>query len=282
MITPEPGDYRGRHRQRLRHGQTYSSTDFTTLTPMRPWAGAPTDAFIAKLNPNGTAMLNFTYLGGSSADGGNSIALDKAGNIYLTGYTASTNFPPVNAFQNTKAGGTHDAFVAKIDAAWSGLVYSTYLGGSLQDSGQKIGVDVAGCAYVMGATQSGTNFPTKNSLQPYRGDLVLLWQYLRDQVLPFRALPGLFHLPGRQSGEYVISLLPGGGPGRQRLCGRGNPIHEFSHQKRPAARVKWVVGWLCGQDRLRRQRRGCGPVAVAGLIEIRPASHREAAPELGT
>ena len=113
-------------------------------------------------------MLNFTYLGGSSADGGNSIALDKAGNIYVTGYTASTNFPPVNAFQNSKAGGIHDAFVAKIDAAWSGLVYSTYLGGSLQDSGQKIGVDGAGCAYVMGATQSGSNFPTKNSLQPYR------------------------------------------------------------------------------------------------------------------
>jgi hypothetical protein len=149
-------------------GQARSSTDFTTLTPMRPWAGGPTDAFIAKLNPNGTAMLNFTYLGGSSADGGNSIALDKAGNIYLTGYTASTNFPPVNAFQSTKSGGTHDAFVAKIDAAWSGLVFSTYLGGSLQDSGQKIGVDGASCAYVMGATQSGSDFPIKNSLQPYR------------------------------------------------------------------------------------------------------------------
>ena len=135
---------------------------------MRPWAGPPTDAFIAKLNPNGTALLKFTYLGGSSADGGNSIALDKAGNIYVTGYTASTNFPRVNAFQNSKGGGVHDAFVAKIDAAWTGLVYSTYLGGSLQDSGQKIAVDGAGCAYVMGATQSSSNFPIKNSLQPYR------------------------------------------------------------------------------------------------------------------
>jgi hypothetical protein len=149
-------------------GQARSSTDFTTLTPMRPWAGGPTDAFIAKLNANGTDMLKFTYLGGSSADGGNGIALDKAGNIYVTGYTASTNFPPVNAFQNSKGGGVHDGFVAKIDTAWSGLVYSTYLGGSLQDSGQKIGVDGAGCAYVMGATQSGSDFPTKNSLQPYR------------------------------------------------------------------------------------------------------------------
>ncbi|MBU4447208.1 MAG: SBBP repeat-containing protein, partial [Proteobacteria bacterium] len=154
-------------------GQTYSSTDFTTLTPMRPWAGPPTDAFIAKLNPNGTAMLNFTYLGGSlpatrAADGGNGIALDQAGNIYVTGSTSSEDFPRVNAFQNSKVGVPSDAFVAKIDAAWSGLVYSTYLGGSLQDGGQKIGVDGAGCAYVMGATLSGSNFPTKNSLQPYR------------------------------------------------------------------------------------------------------------------
>ena len=58
--------------------------------------------------------------------------------------------------------------MAKIDAAWSGLVYSTYLGGSQQDDGHKIAVDGAGCAYVMGATKSGSNFPTKNSLQPYR------------------------------------------------------------------------------------------------------------------
>ena len=75
-------------------GQARSFSNFTTLTPMRAWGGGPTDAFIAKLNPNGTDMLNFTYLGGSAADGGNSIALDKAGNIYLTGYTAVHKFSP--------------------------------------------------------------------------------------------------------------------------------------------------------------------------------------------
>jgi hypothetical protein len=154
-------------------GQTYSSTDFTTLTPMRPWAGAPTDAFVAKLNSTGTAMLKFTYLGGSlpatrAADGGNGIALDQAGNIYIAGYTSSEDFPRVNAFQNSKGGGTHDAFVAKINAAWSGLVYSTYLGGSGNDYGQRIALDTSGNAYVTGLTQS-SNFPTKNSLQPYRG-----------------------------------------------------------------------------------------------------------------
>ena len=154
-------------------GQTRSDSDFTTLKPMHPWAGAPTDAFVAKLNANGTAMLNFTYLGGSlpdtkAADGGNGIGLDQAGNIYIAGYTSSEDFPRVNAFQNSKGGGTHDAFVAKIDAAWTGLVYSTYLGGSSNDYGQAIAVNGMGSAYVVGATQS-SNFPTKGSLQPYRG-----------------------------------------------------------------------------------------------------------------
>jgi len=149
-------------------GQARSSTDLTTLTPMRAWGGGVADAFVAKLNPGGTAMLKFTYLGGSLADGGSGIALDQEGNIYLTGYTASTDFPRVNAFQNVFGSGIHDAFAAKIDAAWNGLVYSTYLGGSQQDDGQKIGVDRAGCAYVMGTTKSSTTFPIKNSLQPYR------------------------------------------------------------------------------------------------------------------
>jgi len=154
-------------------GQTRSDSDFTALTPMRPWAGPPTDAFVAKLNPNGSAMVKFTYLGGSlpatrAADGGNGIALDQAGNIYIAGSTSSDDFPRVNAFQNSKGGGTHDAFVAKIDAAWSGLVYSTYLGGSGNDYGQKIALDTSGNAYVTGLTQS-SNFPIKNSLQPYRG-----------------------------------------------------------------------------------------------------------------
>ena len=75
-------------------GQGRSSADFTTLTPMRPWGGGVADAFIAKLNANGTAMLNFTYLGGSSADGGSSIALDQAGNIYVTGLYCVHKFPP--------------------------------------------------------------------------------------------------------------------------------------------------------------------------------------------
>jgi hypothetical protein len=113
-------------------------------------------------------MLMFTYLGGSFADGGNAIALDPAGNICLTGWTGSTDFPRVNALYPSRGGGTQDAFVAKIDAAWSSLLYSTYLGGSEEDKGQSIGVDAAGNAYVAGLTQS-SNFPTKNSLQPYRG-----------------------------------------------------------------------------------------------------------------
>ena len=89
----------------------------------------------------------------------NAIAVDGAGNAYVTGDTLSTNFPTTaGAAQTTHAGGDNDAFVTTLDATGSGLVYSTYLGGSGLDWGNGIAVDGAG-AYVTGYTAS-TNFPT--------------------------------------------------------------------------------------------------------------------------
>ena len=86
--------------------------------------------------------------------------MDGAGSAYVTGYTGSTDFPTTaGAAQTTYAGGDIDAFVTKLDATGSGLVYSTYLGGSDADSGFGIAVDGAGSAYVTGSTRS-TNFPT--------------------------------------------------------------------------------------------------------------------------
>jgi hypothetical protein len=116
------------------------------------------DAFVTKLNAAGTALVYSTYLGGSGSETGLGIAVDTAGNAYVTGVTDSTNFPTtVGAFQGTFGGGSTDAFVAKLNASGSGLVYSTYLGGNSLDSGNGIAVDAAGAAYVTGATQS-TNF----------------------------------------------------------------------------------------------------------------------------
>jgi hypothetical protein len=118
----------------------------------------PQDAFVTKLNPTGSGLVYSTYLGGSGDDFGLGIALDSSTNAYVTGGTASTDFPTAGAFQPALAG-SPDAFVTKLDSTGSALLYSTYLGGSGQDRGSQIALDSAGNAYVAGFTVS-TNFPT--------------------------------------------------------------------------------------------------------------------------
>ena len=106
-------------------------------------------------------MAYSTYLGGSVADIGLGIAVDGAGSAYVTGATASTNFPTtIGAVQTTgDATGNGDAFVTKLDASGTALIYSTYLGGSGYDVSFGIAVDGANCAYVTGYTIS-PDFPT--------------------------------------------------------------------------------------------------------------------------
>ncbi len=120
--------------------------------------------FVAKLNPAGTALVYSTYVGGTGGDAGAGIAIDSAGDAYVTGSTTSTDFPTVNAAQSRHAGHGSDAFVFKLNASGSTLLYSTYLGGSKNDYGNGVAVDSAGSAYVTGATES-KNFPTRNALQ---------------------------------------------------------------------------------------------------------------------
>ena len=94
-------------------------------------AGGTTDAFIVKINPAGSAIVYSTYLGGSSTDVGIDISVDGSQNAYITGRTASNDFPTMNAFDNAYSGGTvEDAFVVRVNAAGSALVYSTYLSGN--------------------------------------------------------------------------------------------------------------------------------------------------------
>jgi hypothetical protein len=121
------------------------------------------DAFIAKIKADGTGLTYSTYLGGSNADAATGIALDSAGSAYVTGSTVSANFPTAAALQSTYGGAT-DAFVTKIKPDGTGLVYSTFLGGTSGDWGQAIQVDSAGSAFVAGYTVS-TNFPTADPLQ---------------------------------------------------------------------------------------------------------------------
>ena len=147
-------------------GHTVSS-DFPTASPIQAAFGGNRDTFVTKLNAAGSALVYSTYLGGSSYDIGGGIVLDAAGNAYLTGLTASANFPTTSGAVQPKFQGREDAFVTKLDAAGSALVYSTYLGGSSYDEGYHITVDADGNAYVGGWTSSA-HFPTVN---PFQADL---------------------------------------------------------------------------------------------------------------
>jgi Domain of Unknown Function (DUF1080)/Beta-propeller repeat len=147
-------------------GRTYS-TDFAIANPLQASYGGELDAFVAKLNPAGSALVYSTYLGGDRYDEGNGIAADPSGNAYVTGVTYSAGFPTVGALQPTCGGcdSNADAFVAKVNPTGSALVYSTYLGGSGTDYGYGIAVDSSGDAYVTGETSS-TDFPVAHPLQP--------------------------------------------------------------------------------------------------------------------
>ena len=108
---------------------------------------------MAKLNPAGSALVYSTYLGGSSCDWGHGIAVDAAGNAYVTGTTTRPISPPPTrsrALAVAVAALRRHAFVAKLNPAGSALVYSTYLGGSNYDEGYGIAVDASGNAYVTG------------------------------------------------------------------------------------------------------------------------------------
>ena len=120
--------------------------------------GGNWDAFVTKLNPTGSALVYSTFLGGSGDDKGRGIAVDSAGQAYVTGEVNSTDFPTTtNAYDTSSYYG--DAFVVKVNAAGNGLAYSTYLGGSNYDYGCGIAVNSAGDAYVTGYTGS-SDFPT--------------------------------------------------------------------------------------------------------------------------
>ncbi len=119
-------------------------------------------AFVTKFAPSGAVLTYSTYLHGSVGESANGIAVDSAGDAYVTGYTFSPDFPTVNAFQSTISvpANTYTAFVTKFNAAGSALIYSTFLGGTTNSSsGAAIAVDPAGSAYVAGVTQA-TDFPT--------------------------------------------------------------------------------------------------------------------------
>lgn len=170
-------------------GSAYLTGNATAITTTAgafqgAYPGVPSP-YVAKLNSTGTAMNYATYLAGTlydvgvtisaSNNSGKSIAVDPSGNAYVTGVTVSTNFPTFQPFQAVKRG-TRDAFVTKLNASGSGLVYSTYLGGSYTtgtyqdvEGANSIAVNTAGEAFVAGITNSG-DFPvTSGVFKPGKG-----------------------------------------------------------------------------------------------------------------
>lgn len=143
-------------------GTTFS-TNFPLSNAIQLSLGGGQDAFVAKLAPTGSLLLYSTYLGGSSLDYGNAIAVDNAGNAYIGGNVASIDgvegFPVTSGAAQVSPPGGGDAWVTKLNASGA-KVYATYVGGSGGDIGNGIAVDrTTGAAVLTGYTQS-TNFPT--------------------------------------------------------------------------------------------------------------------------
>jgi len=164
----------------------------------------PGDAFVAELNPGGSNLIYSTYLGGTNVDSANGIAVDSAGNAYVTGFTYSPDFPTNNAIQNHLACTNSEffnanAFVTEIASNGAALVFSTYLGGTNFDEGQSIAVDASGI-YVAGFTSS-TNFPAVNYIS----------QVIGTNSYDGHLLNGSTNQLNSASDAFVTKLAPGGG-----------------------------------------------------------------------
>ena len=158
------------------------------------------NAFVAKLNPSGGAVLFVTYLGGSASDVANGVALDSGGNSYVVGSASSNDFPTTqNAFTTTKTTPPYyvqSAFVSKINATGTSLVYSTYIAGNRTDQASSVAVDNNGLAYVVG-TATSNDFPTtvgafrRSALNQYGDPDVFLVQLSADgSALQYSTLLG--------------------------------------------------------------------------------------------
>lgn len=135
-----------------------SSTDFPTVSPIQ--TDSPDfDVFVTKISPTGSTLLYSTYLGGSSTDQGNGIAVDKMGYAYVTGVTASINFPTLNPLQTNQP--LADAFVTRLEPSGSTLAFSTYIGGLGDEGARRMAVDNLGNAYIVGSSGS-SNFPLQD------------------------------------------------------------------------------------------------------------------------
>lgn len=144
-------------------GYTESSNFPTTVGAYKKkFRGGLCDVFVLKLNSTGAGLLYSTYVGGTSADYGYSIALDSTNNAYVTGYTLSIDFPTTQGAYNVSYQRWKDVFVFKLNSSGDYLLFSTYIGGSDDEKAYSINLDSSGNAYITGYTKS-SDFPVTAS-----------------------------------------------------------------------------------------------------------------------
>ncbi len=150
-----------------------ASSSLTTVSPLQgTFGGGVRDAFVAEVTlngatPDGPELLYASYLGGSNPDMANAVAVDAFGEVVVAGFTTSSEFPAVAAFQGTLAGGA-DAFVYRLDPSTMMVTLSSFLGGTVYDEAFGVAVDAAGDIYVGGVTQS-TDFPLASATDSSTG-----------------------------------------------------------------------------------------------------------------
>ncbi len=146
--------------------------DFPTINAFDPTFNGNYDTFVTKLSPEGNSLIYSTFIGGGSGDGGDlcfGLDIDNSGQAYITGITASGDFPTLNAYQSILRGGD-DVFVTVLSASGTSLIFSTFLGGTMWgDYGSDIVVDSEGNSYITGQTES-QDFPTLNAFDSTAGD----------------------------------------------------------------------------------------------------------------
>jgi hypothetical protein len=201
-----------------------SSSDFpTTSAAFQKTTAGNLDAFVAKLSPNGGALVYSTLFGGSGDDLANGIGIGTgqglaAGSVVIAGVTSSPNLPVKNAFQQSDKNAKGTGFVTAIDPTGGMLIYSSYLGGSGADSANGIAMDSQGNAYLVGTTAS-LDFPT--TAGAFQTKLIAPPDVFVSVVSPAGALRASTYLGGAGSDQGVaIALAPAQGSSSSESAGR--------------------------------------------------------------
>jgi len=187
-------------------GSTVSLYDFPTVNPYQHYSGGSTPkTFVTKFGPSGSSLEYSTYLGGKTRYGaGQALAVNAQGEAWIGGFTASTDFPVVNAYQGANAG-HQDGFLCRLSSSGSVLEFSTYLGGSTEDACTDAGTDAEENVYVAGLTQDLGNFPTVRAYQSAHGGVRDAFVSRIRQLDPLTAAPDNITLTVGDSDNVTVN-----------------------------------------------------------------------------